>query len=493
MRRAWMVADMGIEVTRADQYVRTNDKRMAFHFGNVVASEGAHHFLDLGLSVEGEPADGVSMVGIAPLWFLKDPDLSLTAANEQLLEVFEAACEHALALDPAETPFDLWHKLYERQREWAADTSHPPLLWAYGVSMVEQAVIDAYCRHRETTFADAVREGALGIEPGRIYPELGDEPAAYLPGKPTREAAVRHTVGLTDPLTRDEIDPEDRLDDGLPQSLEAYVEDDGVDHFKIKLSADEARDAERLARIGEVLAASGLDEYFCTVDANEQYESVDEFKAQWERHVENPALAPVIDRVAYVEQPLPRGRALTEETGAVLREWVERPSIIIDESDDGLDSAGRAIDLGYAGTSHKNCKGVFKGVINRCLIEKRRREAGTDDPEYVMSGEDLTTIGPVELLHDLAVMGTLGMDHVERNGHHYYRGLSFLPVDLQETVLDAHGDLYERHDDGFVALSVDDGRMSFGSVVDAPFGRDFELDLGRFTPLSRWTPESIVD
>ncbi|WP_207592800.1 hypothetical protein [Halomontanus rarus] len=484
---------MGIEVTRADCYVSNLDKRMAFHFGNVVATEGPHHFLEIELEIDGERAEGVSMVGMAPMWFLKDPDLSLAESTARLLEVFDAARDHALDAGPAQTVFDLWYDVYDRQREWGEGTQHPPLLWAYGVSMIEQGIIDAVCRHEGITFADAVRDGRLGIEPGRIYAELeGANVDEYLADEPTREAAVRHTVGLTDPLEGEAMDADERLNDGLPQALDEYVERDGVSHFKIKLSADEDRDADRLAHIGEVLEASPLESWFCTVDANEQYESVRAFKDQWERHVDDPSLAAVVDSVAYVEQPLPRDQALTGETRDVLTDWDERPAIIIDESDDRLDSAGRALECGYAGTSHKNCKGVFKGVVNACLIEKRRREDGGEN-EYVMSGEDLTTIGPVELLHDLAVMGTLGMDHIERNGHHYYRGLSYLESDLQETVREAHDDLYGRREEGFVALDVEDGRIAFDSVIDAPFGRAFDLDPSRFTPLEEWEIESMLE
>ena len=483
---------MSVEVIRVDRFVSTLDKRMAFHFGNVVASEGPHHFLEIGVEIDGKPADGLSMVGMAPMWFLKDPSLSLVDATEQLLDVFDAACKHALAVDPAPTVFEFWHRLYERQQAWAEDTDHPPLLWTYGVSMVEQAVIDAFCRHHEVAFAEAVREGMFGIDLGRFSDELeGADPAEFLPDEPARKTAVRHTVGLSDPLHTGDLDDDERLDDGLPQALSEYVETDGVDHFKIKLSADPARDAERLARIGEVLDTSGLGEYVCTLDANEGYESAEAFKTQWERHVADPSLAGVLDHVAYVEQPLARETALTDETRAILCGWAERPPIIIDESDDRLDSAGRALDCGYAGTSHKNCKGVFKGIVNACLVEKRRREADEDGHGYVISGEDLTTIGPVELLHDLAVMGSLGMDHVERNGQHYYRGLSFLDEDLQETVLETHGDLYRRHEEGFVTMAVEGGQIRLDSIVDAPFGRDFELDSSRFTPIEEWDVEAV--
>ncbi len=61
-----------------------------------------------------------------------------------------------------------------------------------------------------------------------------------------------------------------------------------------------------------------------------------------------------------------------------------------------------------------------------------------------MSGEDLVNIGPVALLQDLTLMGVLGIGHVERNGHHYFKGLSMFSDALQEDILSHHGDLYHR-------------------------------------------------
>ena len=93
-----------------------------------------------------------------------------------------------------------------------------------------------------------------------------------------------------------------------------------------------------------------------------------------------------------------------------------------------LDSLPRALEVGYVGTSHKNCKGVFKGVANACLLSmlnRRQEEAG-----YLLTAEDLSNVGPVALLQDLAVVSQLGPGHAERNGHHYFRGLAALPADL---------------------------------------------------------------
>ncbi len=65
-------------------------------------------------------------------------------------------------------------------------------------------------------------------------------------------------------------------------------------------------------------------------------------------------------------------------------------------------------------------------------------------------------MGPVALLQDVAVMASLGIAHVERNGHHYFRGLVMFLPDAQEAVVRQHGDLYAQHPDGFAALAITD-------------------------------------
>jgi hypothetical protein len=171
----------------------------------------------------------------------------------------------------------------------------------------------------------------------------------------------------------------------------------------------------------------------------------------------------------FVEQPLHRDRALDDSVRRGFASWPGAPPMIIDESDGEIGSLRRALDLGYRGTSHKNCKGVFKGVANRCLIEWLRRTRPDEGP-WLMSGEDLANVGPVALLNDLAVMSALGIGDVERNGHHYFRGLSMFPQAVQDEVCTAHPDLYQRTGDGYAALVIRDGRVALDSVNAAPFG-----------------------
>jgi hypothetical protein len=459
--------------------------RMPFHFGNVAVTEIPRVFLRIEAEIDGAAQQGTAMGGLVPGWFYKDPDMRLSQGLVSMIDVFRAAANHARALDPESTAFDCWHALYRRQREWATGTDHPPLLWNYGVSLVEQALVDAVCRREDTTFATAVRENTLGIDLGSIYDRLaGYEPADLLPEEPHRSTAIRHTVGQEDPLTDDDLTAADSLDDGLPQTLAEYIREDGVTHFKIKLSAHEEQDRTRLAEIATLLADLGVDAYRCTVDANEGYDSIHEFKRQWTSLTADPVLSDVFDRLLYVEQPLAREDAFTSATRDVLSNWDDAPPIIIDESDAHVDSAGRALTYGYVGTSHKNCKGVFKGIVNSCLMAAQNQV--DDDRTYVVSAEDLTTVGPIELVQDLATVATIGADHVERNGHHYFRGLDAFPSSIQDDVFDAHGDLYCRHEGGFPALDIEDGRIDLNSVINAPFGAATTYDTNQFTPVDTW-------
>jgi hypothetical protein len=470
------VADTGL-------HVLDMDLRMPFSFGTATVTQQPHLFASVDLDVDTETVRGVAADGLSPVWFLKQTPFE--EGLQRLFEVIRAACRHARALAPQETVFDLWHALSERQRAWA-DEQDPPLLWGFGVSLVERAAIDAFCRARGTTFADAIREGTLGTRLGAFTDDLaGRAPADLLPAEPSRSLAVRHTVGLADPLTDADLGP-DVPRDGLPRTLTEYVRADGLDRFKVKIEGDPDADLARLERIATVLEREVEGPYAVSLDANESFADASAFRAFWEQVASTPDLDRFRESVLFVEQPLPRGRALDPEATEPLAEWARGPPVIIDESDDRIGRLSETLERGYDGTSHKNVKGVFKGIAAACLLAHRNQiESG----ECVLSGEDASNVGPVALLQDSAVVGTLGLDHAERNGHHYFRGLSALPADLQDRVLDAHGDLYARHADGFPTVDVTGGRVEIGSTVDAPFGYALDLDPTRFTPLAEWTFE----
>ncbi|HZO89862.1 MAG TPA: hypothetical protein VFB38_16150 [Chthonomonadaceae bacterium] len=481
---------MSLRLRQTDLYVLNMRTRMPFRYGIVSMTALPHLFVRCELEINGKLHSGVAADGLAPKWFTKDPATSLRDDWADMLRITESACALARQIESAPTVFDLWQQTYQAQERWAQGTTYPPLLWSFGVSLVERALIEAFCRAQGVSFSTAVRRNLLGIRLGQIHPELAEHaPAGLLPERPRRTLIARHTVGLGDPLREEDIPAAERIDDGLPQSLEACIRAYGLTHFKIKLHGDLEKDRARLQRIASLLDSQAVPNYAFTLDGNEQYHAVEPFQALWRALIHDAALAPFLSHLLFVEQPLHRDIALSEEVGRALARWPHRPPLLIDESDGQLDSARTALALGYIGTSHKNCKGVFKGIANACLIAHRQRT----DPQgrYLLSGEDLANVGPVALLQDLAVMACLGIEHVERNGHHYFTGLSMLPAEVQEQVLAHHPDLYRRHERGYATLAIQKGRLEVGSVVDSPFGLGFAFDPSRFTPRAAWDPESL--
>jgi hypothetical protein len=402
--------------------------------------------------------------------------------------VIETAADVARAAGKHRTVFDWWLHAYQGQSAWAGGWGIPPLLAHFGTSLMERAVIDAFCRSRQAPFARIVRENRLGIRLGQLHEELGNAgPLQFFPDSPLRSVVARHTVGLADAIRDSDIAPADRVRDELPQSLEACMRSYGLTYFKIKLSGDVAHDVDRLREIAAVLQNSG-GEFRFTLDANENFNEVGAVRELWELLLDDDSLQEFMSELIFVEQPLNRAVALEERVMAELRAWKNRPPIIIDESDGEIGSATKAMAGGYAGTSHKNCKGVIKSIANACLIEHRRRTTGQT---LILSGEDLCNVGPVALQQDFTVAATLGLDHVERNGHHYFRGLSMLPGESVEPIVSRHGDLYRRLEDGTPAVKIENGRVAIGSVVDAPFGLAHRFDPVGFTPLKDWDPDTI--
>ena len=480
---------MSIAVREFGFFIRNLTLRVPFRYGITTMTRVPHLVLRLVVEIDGALQHGFAADNLPPKWFTKNPDSMFGDEIADMLEVARHAAETVCTLPPAASAFALWRELWRAQKAWAPTRQFPPLLSSLGVSLVERAVIDAFCRATRQPLAHAIRENTFGVDLGELHSELaGLTPADLLPPVPERSIIVRHTVGMADPLLDSDVNSAEHPDDGLPLSLEAFIRAHGLTHFKIKLGGDIELDRERLHRLAKVIEKHTSD-YSFTLDANENFRTVAPFRALWEALTADSAIARFLQHLIFVEQPFHRVVALSEATTSELLAWSDRPPIIIDESDVECASLPTALAGGYAGTSHKNCKGVFRGLSSACLIAQRRRLQ--PNVALHLSAEDLTNLGPVALLQDLAVVATLGITHAERNGHHYFAGLSQFPESVQREILRWHGDLYARHPDGFPIVSVKNGRVEISSVVDAPFGVGFEPDLTEFIPVGEWRYDSL--
>jgi hypothetical protein len=444
--------------------------RIPFKYGIATLTEVPYTFVTVSLEIDGDAVQGTAADILPPKWFTKIPDKSLDDEIDEMLTVLQRACDIATATPEAESVFDLWWQTYNAQAAWGKENCLPSLLSGFGTSLIERAMIDASCRAKSCSFAQAVRDNLLGIKLGVFHASLADKQAKnFLPATPSQQMTIRHTVGMADPLLDADIAPDERLTDGLPHSLEENISVYGLTHFKIKLPADFDDALARLQAIAAIIQAECAGFAF-TIDGNEFFTDVSAFQEYWKALSSHPSVAAFIEEgLLLVEQPLHRDHALSDAAEEALNAWEDRPSMIIDESDGELHSFERALRCGYRGTSHKNCKGVFKGIANACKVA----QANAAGEALLITGEDLMNVGPVALIQDLAVGATLGLTHMERNGHHYVAGLSPFSKAIQEQILTHHSDLYHSHraeEDAFPTLTIRQGKIELGSVNESAFG-----------------------
>lgn len=407
---------------------------------------------------------------LPPRWFKKDPGQPPDAEIAEMKSVLQQAIKTAEGLE-AEVPFAFWDQLYRLQLEWAQQNETPALLANFGSTFVERALLDAFARFHQEPLARLVHSGKLKIELGPLHPKLdGLSAVDLLPKKTLSRIHARHTIGFGDPLTEDEVTSENRVADPLPQSLESAITRYGLSQFKVKINGRLQEDLARLESLAAIFSRLCPQGYVLSLDGNEQFSSWSQFAHFWHEAHARPNLETLLENVLFIEQPLSRQAALASDQIGKLPDGSPTPPVIIDESDDGPETFRNALDCGYRGVSHKNCKGILKGIANRCLIEHRNRNP---DTHLIMSGEDLCNIGPVALLQDLTLQSLLGNASVERNGHHYFYGLSQFPEAVQRLLAERHPDLYQKAADGTATVRIEAGEISTAALHESPFGTNF--------------------
>ncbi|RAI02167.1 mandelate racemase [Acuticoccus sediminis] len=459
--------------------------RTPFRFGVVTLEAAASATLALDVTVDGVTATGYASDLLAYKWFDKRPEKTPADNVADLLWAIDEALAVARDL-PAATLFDLWRDIDRTVDRRGPEVGFNRLGASFGVSMVERAMIDALGRAAGRPFFDLVTGNALGLRPGDVFPELAAmQVAQALPDRPLSRLALRHTVGLVDPLDGDEAGA--GTGDVLPGTLADYIAEDGLRYLKIKVGGDMAADLDRLARIAALIEAAPHP-IAVTLDGNEQYRSLDAFAALCEAMRTRPDIAPLHEAILFVEQPLERSVALAGLLDPAALAVVGKP-LLIDEADGWTAAYSEAIGLGYRGVSHKNCKGVIRSLLNQSLAW--HRNGGSREGEHFLSAEDLTCLPVVSLQADLAVVAALGIGHVERNGHHYFHGLDHLPAGEADAALAAHPGLYRR-DGGSVFLAIEDGGLDVSSLQVPGLGFTPLPDLATRTAPADWSFDSLT-
>jgi len=379
-----------------------------------------------------------------------------------------------------DSPFALWHDCYKKIMAYGRANGYEDLSSSYASALFERAVIDAACRAGNLSFFDMVKTGKLGIKPEAIHPELkGYHLPDCVPANPRTHFFIRHTIGLADPIVAGDLKPENRVNDGEPETLEEYLRCYGLRYFKIKISGNRGADISRLSKIWNQVLVK-VEEPAVTLDGNEAYRNIKvfaDFVSDFEKTL--PAL---FHHTLFIEQPLTR--LITHDVAS--SDWVKeigkRKPLLIDEADGRNDSFKKAFAIGYSGTSHKNCKGVFKSLLNRMLCFYFYDKTGRD---AFLSGEDLSNMPIVPLHQDFASLGVLDIAHCERNGYHYGFGLSHLTEKEKRRVAKRHPDLYVARGKELF-LNIRDGQVTTASLQTPGFGGSTMPQWDALTRLGDW-------
>ena len=467
---------LSIEETRFAE--RSVELRLPFKFGVVTLTHAPQVFVRARVRLEdGREAWGESAELMVPKWFDKSPQLSNEQNADQLRQSLRLAADAYQSTRRPRCAFDIFADNYAPLLAAGAALGQPPLVACFGAAELDKAIIDGLCRALDIPFQKAITGNAVGMNFSRLAADLdGFDGIGFLAGlRPRRQVDVRHTVGMADPLTESDQKPEQRVNDGLPETLEQVIDSYRHRYFKIKLGGDLDADLRRLCAIAAVLDGRVAD-YRITLDGNEQYDDAQGVLALWDAIAEESLLRQFQQRVLFIEQPIRRAAAQSQD----IRPLAARIPIIIDESDGTLDAFPQARTLGYSGVSSKSCKGLYKALVNAARCAQANQQAGREI--NFLSAEDLTCQSGLAVQQDLALIALLGIEHVERNGHHYVNGMAGAPQPEQQAFLQQHPDLY-RAVRGRTCLAIENGRLRLDSLGGSGFATRARPDWAAMQPM----------
>ncbi|MEK6808866.1 MAG: enolase C-terminal domain-like protein, partial [Nanoarchaeota archaeon] len=160
---------------------------------------------------------------------------------------------------------------------------------------------------------------------------------------PRNEIRVLHTVGGGDIIYNSEV--KESYKDGVPQTLEAWIKEEGLSAFKIKLKGNPDADSDRIERIYALANDIPDLRYFrYSLDANESYDIT-----RLKKLMDWLSKKPFFGALLFVEQPL--SRYSKEQIPESIKEYGK--PIVADESLVRVDDVYSVYNLGYTGIALK--------------------------------------------------------------------------------------------------------------------------------------------
>ncbi|HEV3260202.1 MAG TPA: enolase C-terminal domain-like protein [Gemmataceae bacterium] len=231
----------------------------------------------------------------------------------------------------------------------------------------------------------------------------------YLLKEPKPRMPLYHLVGALDPL--EEADVQQRVNDGLPETLPDWIRYNGLTHLKIKLNGDDLDwDVGRTVRVDRVAARvqqeRGVGRWVYSLDFNEKCPHA-AYLLEFLHRVRDETPAG-FERIQYIEQPT--ARDLKAHRSNVMHEASRLRPVVIDESLTDVESLRLARDMGYTGAALKACKGQSQALLMAAAAQK---------DGMFLCVQDLTCPG-ASLIHSAGLAAHVpGVAAIEANARQY--------------------------------------------------------------------------
>jgi len=364
--------------------VQTQKEQIAYRapikFGGRVVTDAV--LVNVTISVEtrsGRRGSGFGSMPMGNVWAWPSNAISPAQSLEAMLDFIEEFTAVVRGCRACGHPLDLTCDLAQQhgsiaegvQKKLGHVEPMPKLAELVAASPFEAAIHDAYGK---TLGANSYN--LLGPEfvhhdlAHYLTPEFaGEFLDRYTLREPKAKMPLYHLVGALDPLVDSDINQ--RLNDGLPETLGEWIVMDGLTHLKIKLNGDDLPwDVERVVGVervaAEAQASQGVTAWHYSLDFNEKCASVD-YLLDFLRQLKERSPA-ALARVHYIEQPTHRD--LKKHAENKMHKAAAIKPVVIDESLIDLESLQLAREQGYSGVALKACKGQTEALLMGAAAQK---------------------------------------------------------------------------------------------------------------------------
>src|SRR5262245_48362692 len=374
--------------------------RSPYKFGGVPVDRAT--ILNINVTVrtrDGKTAKGFGSMPLGNVWSFPSREMAYFRTLVAMKELAERIAEITSGYKEYGHPIDINTALEPEYLKAAAETSKalaltasiPKLCALVTASPFDAAIHDAFGKvHNRSCYQTYGRDLMSRDLSAYLNADFkGEYLDRYILPKPKPQIPMFHSVGGADAVLPSEL--KDRVNDGLPETLAAWIKFNGLTHIKIKLQGEDLKwDVERTVNIDRVASETRPEVAwkYC-VDFNERCPNV-EYVLEYLRKVKE--LTPAgFDRILYLEQPTARDLKANRQN--VMRDANKLRPVVVDESLTDLESLLLAREMGYTGVALKACKGQSHAALMAAAAQKYK---------MFLTVQDLTCPG-ASLIHSVGI------------------------------------------------------------------------------------------